>query len=239
MACPAGAIGCKPGENKNISRSAGAEPDSAGIMGISYFWVLPSIVPMRKLVKRVLILVVIFVVSVLVWNAMENRSFNRYVRSQNGIDMNVGINTAAPVISKNQVEINAPIDRVWQVLTGIDEWPSWQKNITQAKVEGPVAEGAVFNWKSGGLSFHSKIHTMKPQTEFGWTGKTFGASAIHNWKFEQRDSITVVHVEESLQGLFPRLFRNNFQKNLDTGMVQNLAELKAAAEKEGLFDSAQ
>lgn len=65
---------------------------------------------------------------------------------------------------------------------------------------------------------------------FGWTGKTLGASAIHNWVFEKKDEKTIVTVEESLQGLLPSLFRKYFQKNLDAGIITNLKELKSASE---------
>ena len=68
-------------------------------------------------------------------------------------------------------------------------------------------------------------------TDFGWTGTTPGASEIHNWFFESRGNTTIVKVEESLQGVFPRLFKPYFQKNLDAGVLKNLQELKSAAEK--------
>lgn len=184
-----------------------------------------------KLIKFGLLLLVLILMTAIVWNSVENRQFNRYVKSQNGKEMNVDVNTAAPVIAKSEIEIKAPLEKAWQVLTRIDQWPSWQKDVTEAVVEGKVAEDAVFDWKAGGLSFHSRIHTMHPMKEFGWTGKTFGASAIHNWWFEERDGVTVVRVEESLQGVFPSLFKSYFQKNLDSGVIRNLTELKAAAEK--------
>ena len=97
-------------------------------------------------------------------------------------------------------------------------------------VLGEIKEGTRFNWKAGGLSFKSIIHTDKTHSMFGWTGTTFGASAIHNWTFEEKDHQTIVRVEESLQGVFPRLFRAYFQRNLDAGVLTNLTELKKASE---------
>lgn len=72
---------------------------------------------------------------------------------------------------------------------------------------------------------------MKPKTMFGWTGKTIGASAIHNWIFAENNGITTVQVKESLQGVLPRLFKRYFQNNLDNGVKNNLEELKIASEK--------
>lgn len=146
--------------------------------------------------------------------------------------MNIPINENAPVKSRNQMEINAPIEIVWNTLTDINNWPKWQKSVTEVKLNGRTEAGSSFEWKSDGLSFKSKIHTSKPHTEFGWTGTTIGASAIHNWTFVEKDTnTTIVIIEESLQGVLPKLFSGYFQKKLDSGVLKNLIELKDASEK--------
>ena len=144
--------------------------------------------------------------------------------------MNIPINENASVKSKNQIEIDAPLATVWDVLTDINNWANWQKAVLETIVDGEIKEGTRFNWKAGGLSFKSRIHTVNSMSMFGWTGTTFGASAIHNWTFKEKDNKTIVKVEESLQGVFPRLFRGYFQKNLDAGVRTNLEELKTASE---------
>jgi len=144
--------------------------------------------------------------------------------------MNIPVNENAPVKSKSRIEINAPIGTVWKVLTDIHNWKKWQKAVTQIIVHGEIREGTKFDWKAGGLSFKSEIHTVKPLLMFGWTGTTIGTSAIHNWTFEEKENNTIVTVEESLRGLFPGLFRAYFQKNLDMGVITSLEELKAASE---------
>ena len=145
--------------------------------------------------------------------------------------MKIPINTNAPVIARDQIIIQAPVEKVWDVLTNISKWPDWQKAVTEARVSGDIQEGMEFRWKAEGLSFQSKIHTCSPMVMFGWTGKTWGAYAIHNWYFTRKGNETLVTVEESLQGVFPWLFRNYFQKNLETGVKKNLEDLRAAAEK--------
>ena len=145
--------------------------------------------------------------------------------------MNIQINHDAPVKSQSEISIDAPTEKVWQILTNIKDWPAWQKEVTQSDLQLEPAEGVEFKWKAGGLSFISQIHTVEPQVKFGWTGKTFGASAIHNWFFKDGGDKTIVRVEESLQGVFPSLFKKYFQKNLDKGVNQNLLDLKGASEK--------
>jgi len=145
--------------------------------------------------------------------------------------MNISINENAPVKSTGKVEIKASIDKVWKILTSIDDWPSWQLEVTESNLKENLKEGAIFKWKAGGLSFTSQIHTIEPKTKFGWTGKTFGANAIHNWFFSFENGNTIIKVEESLQGIFPKLFTNYFQRNLDKGIQLNLEDLKRASEK--------
>jgi len=75
--------------------------------------------------------------------------------------MNIPINHKAPVLSKAEITIEAPITIVWNVLTAINSWPAWQKAITKATLNGVLREGARFEWKAGGLRFRSQVHTMK------------------------------------------------------------------------------
>lgn len=146
--------------------------------------------------------------------------------------MNIPVNNLAPVLAEDRIEIAAKTSDVWEVLTSIEAWPKWQSDVSEAQLKGPLAENTEFVWKAGGLKFHSKIHTMKQGAEFGWTGSTLGASAIHNWTFKESEGSTTVLVVESLQGIFPFLFRKYFQKNLVLGLKKNLEELKTAAEKQ-------
>lgn len=145
--------------------------------------------------------------------------------------MNIPINIDAPVKSQSEIIIYAPTEKVWQILTKINDWPEWQKEVTESNLKEELAEGVKFKWKAGGLSFTSQVHTIDPKVKFGWTGRTFGASAIHNWSFKDYGDKTTVNVEESLQGVFPRILKGYFQKNLDKGVRQNLMDLKVASEK--------
>jgi uncharacterized membrane protein len=182
--------------------------------------------------KKIFYLLLAMVVVTMFFFYYESYSFKQYVDKPNQEDnMNIPINENAPVKSKNQMEIHAPVDTVWYILTDIKNWTKWQTAVTETIVDEKMEEGIEFKWKAGGLSFKSKIHTSKPYTAFGWTGTTIGAAAIHNWSFIKKDNnTTIVIVEESLQGIFPKLFKKYFQNNLDKGVLTNLIELKEASE---------
>lgn len=182
--------------------------------------------------KKILFILLALVVVIIFFFYYESYSFKQYIEKSNQKDnMNIPINENAPVKSKNQIEIHAPVDTVWNILTDIKNWNKWQTAVTETIVDEKIEEGIEFEWKAGGLSFKSKIHTSKPYTAFGWTGTTIGASAIHNWTFIKKgNDTTIVIVEESLQGVFPKLFKKYFQSNLDKGVLTNLMELKNASE---------
>ena len=144
--------------------------------------------------------------------------------------MNEAINEQAPVVERQDILIQASPEKVWAVLADIDRWPDWQSSVSSAKLQGALREGAVFNWKAGGIGITSQLHTVTPSSAIGWTGKTLGAYAVHNWRIIPQAGGTLVQVEESLQGILPKLFRKKFAADLQKGMVKNLAELKAAAE---------
>ena len=185
-----------------------------------------------NIMKKILYILLAIVVITIFYFYYESYSFNQYIENSNQINnMNIPINENAPVKSRNQIEIQAPIDTVWHTLTDIKNWNKWQKAVTETTVDEKIKEGTIFNWKAGGLSFKSKIHTSKRNSAFGWTGTTIGASAIHNWTFIKKDeNTTIVIIEESLQGVFPKLFKRYFQNNLDKGVLTNLLELKDASE---------
>lgn len=144
--------------------------------------------------------------------------------------LNKQINEKAPVVAKQEIIVNAPVETVWKILTSINDWPQWQSAITQAQLKGPIEEGTSFIWKAGGINFTSIIHTCQPYQFFGWTGRTIGASAIHNWTFRQQGEHTLVTVTESMQGFFPSLMKKKFQRDLEKGIRKNLEELKSASE---------
>jgi membrane protease YdiL (CAAX protease family) len=144
-------------------------------------------------------------------------------------------NKEAPVFEHQEIFIEARSEIVWKSLTEIDRWPEWQTNITSAQLNGGLAAGTTFDWEAGGLPFKSAIHTCKPAKYLGWTGRTIGASAIHNWTIIDQGEGTKVVVEESLDGVFPRLLSGKFSDELKEGMKVNLLQLRqfALTQREG------
>ncbi len=141
------------------------------------------------------------------------------------------INENAPVKCSKTITIHADRKRVWAVLTTIDAWATWQTDIKKPKRHGELKAGTTFDWSTGGVKIHSTLHTIEPYQKFGWTGKTFGMMAIHNWELTEANGKTTIEVHESMEGLLARLFKKSFNKDLERGMILWLALLKKECEK--------
>jgi uncharacterized protein YndB with AHSA1/START domain len=142
------------------------------------------------------------------------------------------INSNAPVKCSKSILIHTEPQKVWSVLTNINQWSAWQTDISSPQQHGDLREGTTFDWKTGGVWIHSTLHTVEPYQFFGWTGKTLGVFAVHNWILSEKNGSTFVEVQESMEGFLTHLFRRNFQKNLENGMQKWLDLLKKASESE-------
>jgi uncharacterized protein YndB with AHSA1/START domain len=141
------------------------------------------------------------------------------------------INNNAPVKCSRKITIDADNKIVWSVLTNIDNWAAWQTDISKPKLNGDLKPETTFDWKTGGVKIHSTLHTVKPHSQLGWTGKSFGMFAIHNWTLTDLGGRTMVEVDESMEGFFAGLFRKSFNKGLEKGMQKWLDFLKHECEK--------
>jgi len=141
------------------------------------------------------------------------------------------INSKAPIVCHKQLTIYASRQNVWDVLTNINNWPNWQTDIGKAKLNGELKTQTTFDWQTGGARIHSTLHTVDRFSQFGWTGKTLGLFAIHNWAITEKDGKTLVMVEESMEGWLAVLFKKAFTKSLEKGMQKWLELMKQECEK--------
>lgn len=141
------------------------------------------------------------------------------------------INNNAPVTCSKSICINAKIENVWNVITGINQWTEWQTRISKSRLNGTLEVNSTFDWKTGGVKIHSTLHTVEFPRHFGWTGKTFGMFAIHNWNLDEREGQTIVTVDESMEGFLAQVFKKSFNRNLEQDMLLWLQLLKQECEK--------
>ena len=141
------------------------------------------------------------------------------------------VNRDAPVVASDEIEIAASPGAVWSVLTDLESWPRWNPDVRSMSVQGDVAPGSVFRWKAGPGTITSTIQEIEPPRRIAWPGTTFGIKAKHVYRLEPRGEATVVHTEESYEGLVARLVRGSLQKTLEKALADGLRHLKAETER--------
>jgi uncharacterized protein YndB with AHSA1/START domain len=137
----------------------------------------------------------------------------------------------APVVSSAEAEIDATIERVWAVLTAVEQWPAWNPDVKSVSIDSPVAAGSTFRWKAGPGTISSRVERLHRPHVIAWSGRTLGIRAFHVWHLEERNGKTLVRTEESYDGLVARLLRRPLQRTLDTALADGARYLKAEAEK--------
>jgi uncharacterized protein YndB with AHSA1/START domain len=141
------------------------------------------------------------------------------------------INRNAPATADGELRIDADPATVFDVISGIDRWPSWNPDVKSVRVEGPVQPGTVFRWKAGPSSLTSTLRVVEPPWEIAWTGTTMGIKAVHVFRFQASDGGTLARSEESWEGLIARLLKGYSRRTLDKGIRGVLAHLKTEAER--------
>ncbi|MCB9000185.1 MAG: SRPBCC family protein [Bacteroidales bacterium] len=141
--------------------------------------------------------------------------------------MNIKADSTAKCYASSEIIINASNQHVFEILSNIKKWPEWQSSVIKVEIDGNAEVDKTFKWKAGGLNIKSKLHTVNPDSEIGWTGRIWWIKAVHNWYLTEEGGQTKVIVKESLKGLGSSMMR----KSLEEGMKKNLDELKIQAEK--------
>jgi uncharacterized protein YndB with AHSA1/START domain len=141
------------------------------------------------------------------------------------------INTAAPVITRDEILIRAPIQGIWEIQTDVAAWPSWQADVDGAQVDGPLAVGSVFRWQTAGLDITSTVEEVDAPHRIVWSGHAQGIVAVHVWTLEAQEDEVLVRTEESWEGEPVTAQVETLQAALDGSLRDWLENLKRAAEK--------
>ncbi len=142
----------------------------------------------------------------------------------------VSVNEEAPVLAKVEIEIEADLDTVWNIMADVESWPNWNPDVKDVVLHGDLKPGTHFQWKAGPGKITSVLQNVEPPHLLAWTGKTMGINAIDIFKFEFVDGKTIVKEEESWEGLLSRAMHGRFQKMLEESLESGLKYLKAEAE---------
>lgn len=138
----------------------------------------------------------------------------------------------APIFVRLEDEIHADTETVWQFISDIGNWPDWNPSIGSARIDGDLAAGTEFYWKSGPSNITSTLQEVEQPNLISWSGSTMGIRAHHTWSFRQEGDRTVAVTEESWDGLLPKLLRWPLKRVLKGSLGKQMKYLKTRAELE-------
>jgi uncharacterized protein YndB with AHSA1/START domain len=114
------------------------------------------------------------------------------------------IDHSAPAVSTHELLVEAPAQKIWDLLADVDQWSTWNPTAKSAKLSGPFQAGTSFNWKSGGVSIVSTIREVAPASRLVWTGNAIGTRAIHVWSLQSVPGGVLVHTPKPFEGWLVR-----------------------------------
>jgi uncharacterized membrane protein len=144
----------------------------------------------------------------------------------------MNIDPNAPLTARKEIFITAPLETVWSLQSDIERWPTWQSDVSSAKLDGSLAVGTIFRWKAKGLNITSTIQELELGQRISWTGNSIGMKAVHIWMFEPQGNGTHVVTEESLSGWLARILRIFDPAFLEKSLAESLHILKTRAERQ-------
>jgi uncharacterized membrane protein len=144
-----------------------------------------------------------------------------------------GIDSDAPVRAHHEIDINAPLDTIWRLHVDVNNWPTWQTDITAAHINGAFQPGSSFEWTSYGFTVVSTIYAVAERSRVLWGGTSGGITGVHEWVFSETPTGVHVTTDESFAGGPVETDITGMQSALDSSLAAWLAHLKDAAESKG------
>ena len=138
---------------------------------------------------------------------------------------------------RSAIEIRAPLETVWRVLTDFAAYPEWNPHIRQIRGRPAVGSRLTIHSRPPGgrtVVLHPEVVAWDPPTQFRWRG-TFISSRLftgeHGFRLEQLDDSRVrFHQDETISGLLVPFYARLRLPRTRTGFAQVNEALRERAE---------
>ena len=141
-----------------------------------------------------------------------------------------------PPLLRREFNVELPLEKAWQHLARVEQWPSWAKHIKQVELQ-PAGELGLGS--TGGMVLINGLKPTWTVTEFNlyrnwiWVGGFLWLTIYYDHRFEElkpaQTKITFA-LEASGFGksVFGRLFAKIYSKTLDRAIVSLVQEMNAS-----------
>ena len=104
---------------------------------------------------------------------------------------------------RTEIQISAPIDKVWQVLTDFDQWTDWNPTVKHASGSASVGSKLDITIDGGGsrdAKYQPTVLEADPPKSFRWSATMMASFVFRNdriFELRERDGGTeLVHTEQ-------------------------------------------
>jgi uncharacterized protein YndB with AHSA1/START domain len=138
-----------------------------------------------------------------------------------------------PVRALEEIVIQAPIETVWETLTGLDAWPKFRPGSRLREIGGAIDVDRSMLWKFGPLTMAAKLVELDSPQTIVWTARAFGVAAARGWHLSRVNGQTQVHTEELWKGPVTAIFPRRCKQRLELTLHRDAASLKEWVENRG------
>ncbi|HCM27745.1 MAG: hypothetical protein A2Z99_16480 [Treponema sp. GWB1_62_6] len=137
----------------------------------------------------------------------------------------------------SEIQIGAPIDLVWKVLTDFANWKDWNPMVTRA--EGDAAVGSKLRITMRGpdgkdaMKYEANVITSSAPKSFRWRATAMAGFMLTNdrvFELREEDGRTVFTNREEFKGLMLPLFSGKMSEFVVPMLEEMNKALKAKAE---------
>ena len=139
--------------------------------------------------------------------------------------------------NRNEIEIQATVENVWDVLTDLKAYAEWNPLLYRAEGKVAVGEKVELSAKtaSNDMNFSCTVTKVEENREFSWTfhiGVPFLFRGEHIFRVEPIDEQSVRFIDlEIFNGLLVPLQAKDLETNAKDGMIAMGKALKEKVEK--------
>lgn len=130
------------------------------------------------------------------------------------------------------ITINAPVERVWDVLTNFSRYPQWNPFVQS--LTGEVKQGSKIKVKLPGMQFSPTVKAFDANKEFRWSGHLFVPGLFdgeHRFELVKKgNAVTEFIHAEKFTGLLVPLFRKMLDGSTKAGFENMNKKLKEEVE---------
>ena len=137
----------------------------------------------------------------------------------------------------SEIEIDAPAERVWYLLTDFASYPQWNpfiRRISGEPTKGERLEARIEPPGGRGMTFKPKVLNAEPNRELRWLGHLLVAGLFdgeHSFTIQPLEENRIRFIQrEAFKGLLVPLFARSLETNTQRGFEEMNHALKVRAE---------